>query len=70
MKPQVLIVVSGGVVTDVIATQDVDVVVKDWDNIKVGDEFTGEPSPPDEIVSPDTFQERVMDEVTLAPQQE
>jgi hypothetical protein len=37
MHPQVLIQVRGGIVVSVHATQTVDVLIVDWDNVRMGD---------------------------------
>ena len=37
MKPRILIEVSGGVITSVISTQEIEIVYVDYDNIRAGD---------------------------------
>lgn len=38
MKPRIIISISGGVVSDVVSDQPIDVTLVDWDNIKEGGE--------------------------------
>lgn len=61
MKPKVLIVVRGGVVNDVITTEDMDVFVKDFDSIGEGEEFGLESfGPPDGVFSQEDFEKCVL----------
>lgn len=56
---KVLIIVEGGLVTAVLSNLRVQVVVKDWDNIKAGDAFDPNESANVEWVSPARLEEEI-----------
>jgi hypothetical protein len=59
-KTKILIIVRGGVVQDVISTEPVEYILKDWDNIDAGDEFNPNETFPATVMKEKEFNKEVL----------
>ena len=57
---KLLIRISGGIITEVVSNNpDVEFIIQDYDNERVGDYFTGDRYSPDQVLSDTEFEQLI-----------